>query len=218
MHQKAVITSFNVISFCCFVLPQCRFFWIIYEGLHNFCNGSIFFKKHWLRLLEAGAISMNSERGTKCSLSVSVWRRASWGVWHRQQREERIWEREGLLNGKHREVEAGVWQQVLTVRGPWEECYWQHSWCEVRPSKRSSNVRTESKKRGQIKGMHMEQWALLYMCMKRGVELQDVYRGGGSRCGAGFGMTFTKNNLRCSKVWQRTWENVRRGTRNTNRK
>lgn len=149
MNPNAEIIYFQCNWFLLFCSFSEQTFFIIYDRLYNFCNGSVFFKKYWLRLLEAGAISMNSERGTKSSLSVAVWRRASWGVWHRQQREEKIREGEELLNGQHREGEAGVWQQVLTVRGPWDECYWQLSWCEVRSSKCFSSVRTEWKKEGK---------------------------------------------------------------------
>lgn len=52
------------------------------------------------------------------------------------------------------------------------------------------------RKRANQRHAHEEARALLYMCMNRSVELQDVCRGGGSRCEEEFGMTFTKNNFR----------------------
>lgn len=109
---------------------------------------------------------MRSGRGTKCLLSVSPWSSASWEVWQRHQREERIWVREGLWMENRAER---IWQQVLTVRGPWEDCYWQLSRCEVRPLELSSclHVKTECT-RANKRDVHVEQRAPVVCAIEHG--------------------------------------------------
>lgn len=132
------------------------------------------------RKLFGSAISMRSRRWTKCLLSVSPWS-ASWEAWQRHQREERIWVRDGRSTESRADR---IWQQVLTARGPWDDCNWQQA-C----SKLSSCLHCEDQvdKEGKIKRPP----AFPCCIWTRGIELQDVYGAEGvSRCVSGFGLDF----------------------------
>lgn len=127
------------------------------------------------RKLFGSAISMRSRRWTKCLLCFTM-KRFLRGLAEAPEGGEDLGKRWTLR----------IWQQVLTAKGPWDDCNWQQA-C----SKLSSCLHCEDQvaKEGKIKRPP----AFPCCIWTRGIELQDVYGAEGvSRCVPGFGMAFTK--------------------------